>query len=265
MDPAPTSPHQPGITGMVLTFNGERLLARCLDSLSFCERLVVVDSGSTDATLEIARAAGATVVHNDWLGTMNQFLFGLSLTQTPWVISLDQDEICSPELAEAVCVQIQQAPDDLCGFFVHRRSWYHDRFLRHSGWYPDPLLRVFRRDGVRLTQSGAHEVIHPTGTRTGRIQHDILHYPYKNFRQHLDKINDYAQDGAEALQRAGKSGGVALGLAHGLGRFLRIYLWKKGFLDGRAGFVNAAHGAFYAFLKYVRVREGDWGEPFDNF
>lgn len=254
----------PGITGMVLTYNGERLLAQCLRSLAFCDRILVVDSGSTDNTLHIAREAGAEVIHNDWPGSMNQLIFGLEQIHTPWVISLDQDEICSDALREAILERVPTAPADLCGFYVHRRSWYYDRFLAHSGWYPDPLLRVFRREGVRFTQSGAHEVIRPVTDRTDRIPLDILHYPYRNFRQHLDKINDYAQDGADELMRSGKTGGIAAGLAHGFGRFLRLYLLKKGFLDGKAGFINAAHGAFYAFLKYVRVNEGTWGEPFDR-
>lgn len=264
MDPAPQSPRLPGITGMVLTFNGERLLAHCLRSLSFCEHILVVDSGSSDDTLRIAREAGAEVIHNDWPGSMNQLIFALHKVRTPWIISLDQDEICSDALRDAVIARVPDAPADMCGYFVHRRSWYYDRFLAHSGWYPDPLLRVFRPEGVRFTQSGAHEVIRPAGERTERIPLDILHYPYKNFRQHLDKINDYAQDGADDLVRSGKRGGITAGLAHGFGRFLRLYLLKLGFLDGGAGFINAAHGAFYAFLKYVRVNEGAWGEPFDR-
>ena len=155
------------------------------------------------------------------------------------------------------------APADLCGFTPARRSWYYDRFLKHSGWYPDRLLRVFRRNGVHFTQSGAHEHIDPNG-RTRELDGDILHYPYKHFREHLDKINSYAQQGADDLAARGKKGGLALGVLHGIGRFLRIYLLKKGFLDGKAGFINAVHGAFYAFLKYVRVDEGNWGFPYNH-
>jgi len=129
--------------------------------------------------------------------------------------------------------------------------------------YPDRLLRVFRRSGVHFTQSGAHEHIDPNG-RTQELDGDILHYPYKDFREHLDKINSYAQQGADDLAARGKKGGLALGVLHGIGRFLRIYLLKKGFLDGKAGFINAVHGAFYAFLKYVRVDEGNWGFPYNH-
>ena len=189
---------KPTITGLVLTYNGERLLGKCLESLAFCDAVIVVDSFSSDATESIAREHGATFVQHPW-----------------------------------------------------------------SGWYPDRLLRVFRRNGVHFTQSGAHEHIDPNG-RTRELDGDILHYPYKHFREHLDKINSYAQQGADDLAARGKKGGLALGVLHGIGRFLRIYLLKKGFLDGKAGFINAVHGAFYAFLKYVRVDEGNWGFPYNH-
>jgi hypothetical protein len=93
---------------------------------------------------------------------------------------------------------------------------------------------------------------------------EIIHYPYSGFRHHLDKINDYAQKGARDLVISGRKGGVARAIAHACARFFRIYWLKLGFLDGRAGFLNAAHGAWYVFLKYVRVDEGSWGHPFDR-
>ena len=226
---------KPTITGLVLTYNGERLLGKCLESLAFCDAVIVVDSFSSDATESIAREHGATFVQHPWSGALPQFEYALGLVETDWVVSLDQDEICSEPL----------------------------RFLKHSGWYPDRLLRVFRRNGVHFTQSGAHEHIDPNG-RTRELDGDILHYPYKHFREHLDKINSYAQQGADDLAARGKKGGLALGVLHGIGRFLRIYLLKKGFLDGKAGFINAVHGAFYAFLKYVRVDEGNWGFPYNH-
>ncbi len=249
---------RPTVTGLVLTFNGVRLLDRCLASLAFCDRVLVVDSFSTDATPAVAAAQGARFVSHPWQGPLPQFRYALDLVDTDWIVSLDQDEICSDELREAILAAVSRASPETCGFYVRRRSWYYNRFLLHSGWYPDRLLRVFRKDGVRFAQSGAHERICPLGI-AGRLDADILHYPYANFREHLDKINDYAQQGADDLRRSGRPGGLLMGTAHGAGRFVRTYLLKRGFLDGRAGFINAVHGAFYAFLKYVRVDEGNWG------
>ena len=256
---------KPGITGLVLTYNGERLLERCLVSLVFCDHILIVDSFSTDATLNIAQAVGpkrVRVLQRAWEGPEAQFAFALPLVETEWVLSLDQDEICSAQLCESLEREIDTpgAPD---GFYIPRRSWYYDRFMRHSGWYPDLLLRCFRNGRMQVKVNGAHYSFHPLGTAK-TLSGDILHYPYSDFRQHLDKINDYAQKGANDLAARGRRGGLAKGLLHGIGRFVKIYLLKHGFLDGRAGFINAAHGAFYAFLKYVRIQEGAWGYPYEH-
>ena len=253
-----------GITGLVLTYNGERLLERCLRSLEFCDQILVVDSCSTDATCDLVEAFGpkARLLERKWEGPGPQFAFALEAVDTEWVFSLDQDEVCSNRLRESILQAVASGGEN-AGYWIPRRSWYHDRFMRHSGWYPDRLLRLFRSGHMDVHVSGAHYSFHPKGA-TGKVEGDILHYPYANFRQHLEKINDYAQKGADDLVAKDRRGGLLPGIAHGCWRFLRIYLFKLGALDGRAGFINAVHGAFYAFLKYVRVREGDWGHPFDH-
>ena len=256
---------RPGITGLVLTYNGERLLRQCLRSLAFCDQILVVDSCSKDATRAIVREAGeeprVRFLERAWEGPGPQFVYAFGQIETEWVFSLDQDEVCTPALRRAVETAATSRMED--GYWIARRSWYYDRFMRHSGWYPDRLLRLFRNGRMDVHVSGAHYSFHPKGTTSG-LDGDILHYPYANFSQHLEKINDYAQKGADDLVARGKTGGIIKGVGHGLGRFAKIYLIKRGFLDGRAGFINAVHGAFYAFLKYVRVDEGDWGAPFDH-
>ncbi len=251
------------LTGLVLTYNGERLLNKCLKSLDFCNRILVVDSHSTDATVDIATRMGADVLCNTWQGPAAQFCFAFKHIRTEWIISLDQDEICTPSLRTAVIKEMKQAPTDLAGFYIRRRNWYHDRFMRHSGWYPDRLLRIFRPAQMQVEVSGAHYSFRPLSP-TRRIEADILHYPYESFFQHLEKVNSYAQQGAQDLRRKGKKGGIAIGLGHGLARFFKLYILKRGILDGRAGFINATHGALYAYLKYLRVTEGSWGTPYDH-
>jgi len=260
----------PRIIGLILTYNGERLLARCLASLSFCDEIIVVDSLSTDDTVDIAKAAGATVLKRRWEGPGPQFRYALEHIRAmepavDWVLSLDQDEYLTPGLAANIqaAVASPAATDyDLAGYWMPRSSFYFDRFMRHSGWYPDRLLRLFRPGRMEVQVSGAHYSFHPEGD-TSDLAGDIIHYPYRNFREHLDKINSYAQQGADGIKARGGSGGVLAGAVHGLARFLKLYLLKLGVLDGRAGFINAVHGSFYAFLKYVRACErGDWGpEP----
>ena len=247
------------VTGLVLTLNGERLLERCLKSLDFCDELLVVDSESTDRTREIAEACGARVVVNAWPGPVAQFRLALSLVTTTWVVSLDQDEYLSDELRRNIEAKLD-APDGVAGYFVPRSSFYFNRFMKHSGWYPDHLFRFFRLGKMEVTASGAHYHFEPQG-ETKTLTGDILHYPYESFKQHMDKINYYAEEGARSLREKGRRGGMAVGLLHAVVRFIKLYLLKAGFLDGRAGFYNALAGFYYTFQKYIRVEEtGKWGD-----
>ncbi|MCG8529276.1 MAG: glycosyltransferase family 2 protein [Desulfovibrionales bacterium] len=251
----------PSITGLILTYNGARLLDKCLASLSFCDNVLIVDSYSSDSTLEIADKHGATVIQNKWEGFKKQFEFGLRHIESDWVISLDQDEICSDTLRTCIQKELASATD-VVAFMPCRKNWYYDRFMKHSGWYPDRLIRIFKPAQLTVTQSGSHESFKALG-KTKNIDADILHYPYESFAHHLEKINLYAQEGADDLKAKGKKGGLATALCHAFARFAKIYIIKLGMLDGKAGFINAMHGFFYVFLKYTRINEGTWGKPFD--
>ncbi|MGE4291808.1 MAG: glycosyltransferase family 2 protein [Desulfovibrio sp.] len=249
------------ITGLVLTLNGERLLDKCLASLDFCDQILVVDSLSTDRTLEIAKAHGARVLQRAWTGPVDQFQLALGSIETEWVISLDQDEYLEPELRNSLQQTLKTGTPshDLAGYWVNRRSFYFNRFMKHSGWYPDRLLRVFRTGRMTVSASGAHYHFTPQGP-TSRLHGDIVHHPYRNFAEHMEKMNSYAQQGADALRAKGRKGGILRAIAHAKLRFLKLYLLKLGLLDGRAGFINACAGAYYAFQKYIRIDEkGDWG------
>jgi glycosyltransferase involved in cell wall biosynthesis len=261
-----------GITGVVLTMNGERLLERCLASLSFCDTILTVDSGSTDASLDIARAHNAVIVHNAWRGFEQQFRFAETLVKTRWFFILDQDEICPAPLGKLIVDAIAESDrladtpqDTAVAFSVGRKSWYFDRFMKHGGWYPDHILRVFRTGFVEFRQD-AHIHYRALGhtEHLGTPGAELIHYPYTSFFHQLSKLNSYAEEGATALRREGRKGGVLRGVGHGLARFCRIYIIKRGFLDGRAGFLAACHGSFYAFSKYARTLESNWGAPYDK-
>lgn len=242
-----------GVTAVVLTCNGQKWLARTLESLSFCDRLLVVDSGSTDATLDICKAAGADVLHRAWEGTIPQFRFAFANVATPWIVTLDQDEYLSPELAASLRAALAD-PGDAAGFFCSRRSFYYDRFLRHGGWYPDWLLRAFRLDRAEIRGTLPHEEFHPTGP-TRRLSGDIIHYPYADLAEHLAKINSYTGAAARELKARGRRCGLGAAVGHGAAKFLRQYVLKRGFLDGRAGFLLAVHAFIYAFHKYAKLAE----------
>ena len=257
------------LTGVVLTCNGEHIVEKCLSSLAFCHTILVVDSGSTDATLEIAQKCGAKIVSRSWEGFASQFTFAQSLVETPWFFILDQDEICPEPLANAILKAVEPGPvfadsSDIVAYSVGRKSWYFDRFMKHGGWYPDFILRLFRTGFVEFYED-AHIHYRPLGpsARLEGKDAEIVHYPYTSFFHQLAKLNSYAEGGAQTMRSSGKKGGIGKALSHGLFRFFRIYILKKGFLDGRAGFFAAAHGSIYAFLKYARVLDASWGVPYD--
>ncbi len=246
------------VTGLVLTFNGERLLAKCLESLDFCDDLLVVDSDSRDRTAQIAKEHGAQVIVNPWPGPVAQFQFALSKIKTDWVVSLDQDEILTEELRDNIIAKLDRN-EDIAGYYTPRSSFYFNRFMKHSGWYPDYLFRVFRNGKMEVSASGAHYHFKPLGN-TAKLSGDILHYPYESFMQHMEKINYYAEEGAKALREKGCRGGLTQGLLHGVARFGKLYFLKSGFLDGKAGFYNAMAGFYYTFQKYIRIEETEkWG------
>lgn len=241
------------VTGLVLTLNGAKHLESCLKSLDFCQELLVVDSGSTDETRDIAIACGAKVLGNAWEGPAKQFAFAFKHVTTPWVVSLDQDEILSAKLRVSI-IEALATPGTYSAFLCPRTSFYYDRFLRHSGWYPDLLPRVFRLERTQVHVSGPHYGFRPQGP-TMRLQGDILHYPYEDLRQHLEKINYYTQIAAEEMYERGKKSGIITAFLHGLARFLKVYCLRRGFLDGTAGFLLAVNSFFYAFQKYARLAE----------
>lgn len=254
------------ITALIITLNGERLLDRCLESLSFCTRVLIVDSFSSDSTESIARKHNAVFIQNPWPGNAKQILFGMAWLKehapTEWVLMLDCDEVVSPELRESILQAIAN-PGDNTSYSMPRRTWYFDRFLRHGGSYPDRLFRLFRPNAIQVDNRGAHQKFVPKGP-SGALKGDLLHYTYSSFRNQLEKLNDYAERGARDLEAHGRRGGVIRGLIHGTWRFLDMYVRKLGFLDGRAGFLMAAHTSFYTFLKYVRIHEGAWGKPYNH-
>lgn len=241
------------VTGLVLTLNGQKYLKQCLASLDFCDQLLVVDSQSTDQTREIATACGARVLVNPWSGPKAQFDFAFEHITTPWVVSLDQDEILSNQLRQSIITALA-SPGQHSAFLCPRTSFYFDRFLRHSGWYPDLLPRVFLLSQTTVHVSGPHYGFRVHG-QTQRLRGDIIHYPYENLQQHIEKINYYTQVAAEEMVTQGKKTGVGTALGHGLARFFKIFIFKRGFLDGQAGLVLAINSFFYAFHKYLRVAE----------
>ena len=235
---------------IVITHNESARLRACLESVAFADEVVVVDNGSTDDTVAIARAMGARVSQTpDWPGFGPQKNRALDLATRDWVLSVDADERVTPGLREQIQAAIGAQQFD--AYTVNRRSSYCGQYMAHSGWYPDRLLRLFRRGAGRFSDALVHESLEVKGP-VGQLEGELLHESYSSFEAVLDKMNRYSSAGAQALHRKGVKGSLGKALGHGLWAFLRTYVVKRGFLDGRLGLalaVSNAEGTYYRYLK----------------
>lgn len=239
----------PRLSAIVITKNEAANIAACLDSVAFCDERIVVDSGSQDDTVKIATAAGAQVVTHAWAGFGPQKNFALSLARGDWVLSIDADERVSPALAGEILTAIDGAQADAYEFA--RLSTFLGRPMRHSGWFPDYVLRLFRRDRARFSDNLVHERVLCSG-RVGRLTAVLDHHPVRRIEDAIARVDSYSTAGAQMLVASGRRVSFASGMTHGLWSFLRAYIWRLGFLDGREGFLLAvanAEGTYYRYMK----------------
>jgi glycosyltransferase involved in cell wall biosynthesis len=239
----------PKLSAIIITLNEADNIAACLDSVAFCDERIVVDGGSTDATLEIARRAGARAVSHEFQGFGAQKNFALSLAQGDWVLAIDADERVTPALAGAIVSAIAKGKAD--GYEFPRRSRFCGREMRHSGWYPDRVLRLFRRGRARFSDDLVHERVVCDG-RVGRLAEPLQHFPTGRLEDTVARMDRYSSAGAAMLLRSGRRVTFASGIGHGLWSFLRTYVLRLGVLDGREGFLLAvanAEGTYYRYMK----------------
>ena len=246
----------PNLSVIVITHNEGHQIADCLKSVAFADEWIVVDSGSTDDTREIAAALGARVLRSaDWPGFGRQKNRALDEAQGRWVLSLDADERVSAPLAAAIRAAV--AASDAAGesgataYQLSRLSRFCGQWMRHGDWYPDRVTRLFLRGRARFTDDLVHERLDVQGP-VARLDGELLHETMPTLHDALDKMNRYSSGRAVDKVRAGRTGGLGTALAHGAWAFVRAYLLRRGFLDGRLGFVLAvyvAEGTYYRYLK----------------
>jgi glycosyltransferase involved in cell wall biosynthesis len=243
----------PKLSAIVITRDNERTIARCIESLAWAHEIVVVDSGSTDRTVEICRDLGAQIhVTEDWPGHGPQKNRALDLATGEWVLSVDSDEGVTPALRRVIERGIGSS-DSRSGYALPRRSSFCGRFMRHSGWWPDYVVRLFRREAGRFTDDHTHERLVIDGA-VGRLREPIMHEAVTDLDQMLRKMNAYSTSSARMKLEQGKRGSVAAAIAHGAWAFFRTYVLRLGFLDGREGFMLAvanAEGSYYRYLKLM--------------
>jgi (heptosyl)LPS beta-1,4-glucosyltransferase len=241
----------PPISAILITYNEESDLPEALASLEgIADEIVVVDSGSTDRTCEVARAAGARAILRAFTDFGDQKNFAASQASHEWVLSLDADERLSPELREALAAW-KQSPPERAAFEVNRRTNYLGAWIRHSGWYPEYCVRLYRRDSACFV-GALHEAV-KTASPVGRLSGEIFHYTVRSLAEHHEKVDAFTTRAAEDLYAQGRRhwrGGMWLAAPWTM---LQKFFFQLGFLDGYRGALIAWTSARYVWLKYRKL------------
>lgn len=236
---------------IIITKNEEAHIVECLQSVQFADEIIVLDSGSTDRTCALAKQHGAQVHHSaDWPGFGVQKNRALDLATHEWVLSIDADERVPIALAQEIQQQLLNPRAE--AYTVARLSCFAGRWIRHSGWWPDHLVRLFKREVGRFKDVKVHESVVVQGSVASLAGH-LLHYPYDSLETLINKTNHYSSAAALMLHEKGKTIGM-LGIAgKAFWTFVRIYLIRRGFLDGKAGFILAGVAASSSFFRYSKL------------
>ncbi len=241
---------------VIITFNEEKNIGRCLDSLKdLPDELLVVDSFSTDQTKAICESRGATVLCRNFIGYKDQKTYAIKTAKYDYILSLDADEALSAELYET----IQSAKDGLTAkaYQFNRLTNYCGVWIRHAGWYPDTKIRLFDRKFYSWSSAGElhEEIIVEDKGKAVFLEGDLLHYSYSSIRQHLQKIESFSEFAAKDAYLKGKKGSLFKIIFNPPFTFIKKYLLQKGFADGYYGYVISIFSAFGKFQKYVKLRE----------
>jgi hypothetical protein len=240
---------------IIITKNEAENIRACIGSVAWADEIVVVDSGSSDDTPDICRGLGAKVYEHDWPGFGPQKNRALDYATGDWVLSLDADEQVSPELRAEIQSAVNEGRTD--AYEIPRLSSFCGRYIHHSGWRPDYVTRLFQRGAGRFSDDWVHERVIVTGS-TGRLKQSILHESFRDAEELLAKINQYSSAGALMLHNKNRTATLKQAVAHALWAFLRSYILRAGFLDGREGFmlaVSTAEGTYYRYVKLMLLAD----------
>lgn len=244
------------VSAIIITRDAEATVRRCIESVRWADEVIVVDSGSTDATEAICTELGVKFSRTpDFPGHGPQKNRALDRASGEWIVSLDSDEWIPDELLEEIHRTLGK-PGMHAAFAIPRRSSFCGRFMKHSGWWPDYVVRLFRRDACRFSEDNAHDRLIVNGT-TGKLRQPIMHESIVNLEQMLNKMNLYSTLSARAKLKEGRRAGVWTAVLHGGWAFFRTYFLRLGILDGREGFMLAvanAEGSYYRYVKLMLLR-----------
>ncbi len=241
------------LTVTVITKNESAHIAAALDSVSWADETIVVDSGSTDSTVTIARARATRVDVREWPGYGAQKDYAAGLASNDWILSLDADERVTPELAAEIRTLLQHEPTAR-GYRIPRVTRYLGRWIHSTDWYPDYQLRLYDRRAGRWNSRPVHESIDLQGS-PGRLRHPLQHYAYRNISHHLATIDRYTTLAADRWHVEGRRTNLLEACVHADLAFLRNYVLRRGILDGGAGLLVSMLNSYYVFLKFAKLWE----------
>jgi glycosyltransferase involved in cell wall biosynthesis len=246
------------ISATIITFNEEAHIQRCLESLcEVAEEILVVDSGSSDHTREIASALGARVLVRTWTNYSEQKNYAAAQALHSWILSLDADE-CLSELLRNKLLDIKNSDPAVAAFCFPRKAFYLGRWIQHSGWYPDDKIRLYRKDQAEWRGDFVHESVQTQGS-IQRIPAELYHYTCDSLSEHLMRMDRYTTLAAADLWRQGKRAGWSQLIGAPIVTFIKTYFFQAGFRDGYQGVIIAMMAAFYNFLKYAKLWEKSRG------
>ncbi len=246
------STSKPKISACIITLNEEDRIKECIESLHFCDEVVVVDSHSHDKTREIALEAGAVVIERDWPGHVAQKEFAIRQAKNDWVLCVDADERISDSLKQEILALRDAGFPDKAGWRMPRLSYYMGAWVKHGTWRPDWNLRLFDRRRGHWAGNNPHDRVELKGPM-GTLKNDLLHYPYRTLADHLRTIESYTTIMAEGMHERGKKASIFKIVVNPWARFVKYYFLKRGFLDGWRGLVMAYLAAQYVRTKYIKL------------
>jgi glycosyltransferase involved in cell wall biosynthesis len=244
----------PKLSVVIITYNEEKRIADCLSSVTWADEIIVVDSYSTDKTLEVCRKFGVRVIQHEWPGHVKQKNYALTQAAHDWVLSLDADEVASPLLAAQVQQLMQQGPPEAAGYYFPRQTYYLGRWIKHCGWYPDYKLRLVDRQRAHWEGEDPHDSLVCRG-KTAKLSGRIYHYSFDGLADHLDTIDRFTTIAARERHKKGARANLGHLVLRPPFTFLKMYLLKLGLLDGLQGLIICVLSAYHVFVKYAKLWE----------
>ncbi|MFO7660580.1 MAG: glycosyltransferase family 2 protein [Candidatus Cloacimonadaceae bacterium] len=237
----------------IITKNEEHNIRRCLESVIWADEIVVVDSGSVDKTKEICREYECKIIESEWLGFGKTKQLAVQNTSYNWVLSVDADEVITPELKSEITELLKSEPRHY-GYRIKRSSFYLGRQIRYCGWNRDYTVGVFNKNFGAFNDRTVHEFVEIKG-EIGLLNGIMLHYTYPTLNLHFDKMRRYSEMGAQNLYQKGRSSSPCAAILRGCLKFLKMYLLQLGCLDGKLGFLLSYNSAWGIYQKYILLWE----------